>query len=169
MTTIIVLAMHGAPPNDFPRQEMLEFFGLHTRLEHAPPGEHGALQQRYAALESKMRAWPRTPENDPFFAASEQLAQELSQASGYDVVFGFNEFCAPDLVAALDEAVDRGAEQVVVITPMMTRGGEHATIDIPNLIKDAQERHRQVEMIYAWPFADSDVAAFLAEQIERFR
>jgi sirohydrochlorin cobaltochelatase len=127
------------------------------------------LQQRYVELASKMRAWPRTPENDPFFAASKELAQQLSETSGYDVVLGFNEFCAPDLDAALDQAVDQGAEQVVVITPMMTRGGEHATTEIPNLVQNAQERHPQVEFIYAWPFAGSDVAAFLAEQIERFR
>ena len=34
MNTIIVLAMHGVPPSDFPRAELIELFGLQARLEH---------------------------------------------------------------------------------------------------------------------------------------
>jgi sirohydrochlorin cobaltochelatase len=168
MKTVIVLAMHGAPPNDFPPHEMAELFGLHARLEHAIGAEHAALEHRHAELDAKMRAWPRTLQNDPFYAASQELAAHLAQAAGCEVVLGFNEFCAPTLDDALDEAVARGAEKVVVVTPMMTRGGEHATVDIPAAIQSAQERHPGILMFYAWPFEVSDVARFLAEQIGHF-
>lgn len=168
MKTVIVLVMHGAPANDFPRREMAEYFSLRARLEHAPPSERGPLAHRYAELDAKVRAWPRTSENDPFSAASQELAEQLGQAAKCDVVLGFNEFCAPTLDQALDEAVQQGAEEVIVITPMMTRGGEHATVDIPEAIQHAQKRHRGIPMVYAWPFEVSEVARFLVEQIERF-
>src|SRR4029453_9921317 len=95
MKTVIVLGMHGTPPSDFPRDEMAEFFGggsAHDHGDHdehdhsAHPGpeshahnghatHHGGPEQdeirrqqrrkRKAELAAKMRAWPRTPANDP--------------------------------------------------------------------------------------------------------
>jgi len=167
MKTVVVLAMHGAPPRDFPRQDMAEFFALHSQLERAGGEERAAVERRHAELEAKMRAWPRSAENDPFYAASQELGQHLSQAVGFPVIVGFNEFCAPSLDDALDEAAAEGAEKVVVITPMMTRGGEHSQVDIPDAIRAAQERHPAITMLYAWPFEISEVAQFLAAQIER--
>jgi hypothetical protein len=35
MDSVIVLAMHGAPPRDFAADELNEFFGLHARAEVA--------------------------------------------------------------------------------------------------------------------------------------
>ena len=136
----IVLAMHGAPPSDFPRQEVAELFALHGRLEHAAGPERAALERRYNELHAKMRAWPRTAQNDRFWAASMEMANALSQETGHTVVFGFNQFCAPSLDEALDEAAAEGIERIVVLTPMMTRGGEHAEEDIPAAIRRAKER-----------------------------
>ena len=39
-----------------------------------------ALAQRYRDLEARMRAWPRTRANDPFHAASTDLAARLARA-----------------------------------------------------------------------------------------
>ncbi len=168
MKTVIVLAMHGAPPNDFPQREVAELFGLHMRLEHAAGEERAALERRHAELDDKVRAWPRTAQNDPFYAASHELAASLHRVTGYQVVVGFNEFCAPSLDEAFDEAVAQGAEKIVVVTPMMTRGGEHAQDDIPAAIRRAQKRHPGLLAHYAWPFDVADVARFLAAQVERF-
>ena len=131
MKTVVVLAMHGAPPNDFPKRELAEWFGLHGRMEHAGDTERAALEQRHAELEARMRTWPRTAENDPFHASSLELAEHLSQAAGLPVMVGFNEFCAPSLDDALEQAIAEGAERVVVATPMLTRGGEHAQRGFP--------------------------------------
>jgi sirohydrochlorin cobaltochelatase len=162
----IVLAMHGAPPRDFPRRELQEFMGLHGRLEHAAGPEREALQRRHDELEAKMRSWPRTPENDLFHAASLQLAEHLGKATGLPVIVGFNEFCAPALDEALDQAAS-SASHVVVVTPMMTRGGTHAEADIPREIDAARARHPTVRFTYAWPFPMPDIAGFLAGQIQR--
>jgi len=90
MKSVIVLAMHGAPPRDFLRDELSEFMSLHARLA-AMPGSHSpTLESRYEELEKKMLDWPRRRQNDPFFASSQEIADALKQASGHDVFLGFN-------------------------------------------------------------------------------
>lgn len=170
MKSVIVLAMHGSPPLDFPRRELAEFFALHMRMELAglPDEERQALSARHDALEKRIVYWPRNGENDPFNAASMKLATDLQAVSGCEVVLGFNEFCAPLLDEALDHACGAGADRVVVVTPMMTRGGEHSERDIPEAIDRARARHPSVGFAYAWPFPPEAVAAFLAEQAGAF-
>jgi sirohydrochlorin cobaltochelatase len=168
MTDVIVLAMHGAPPNDFPANETAELFTLRFRLEHAPKGSRPELEARAAQLEIKMRNWPRNTTNDPFYTGSLELAENLRLATSREVILGFNEFCAPSLEHALAEAADLNPERVVVITPMMTRGGEHSEVDIPTAVRQAQERHPEISFVYIWPFDSSLVAGFLADQIGRY-
>jgi len=163
---VIVLAMHGEPPNDFPRDEFASFFALHARLHYSGAADDD-LHHRYAVLDAKMRDWPRTPENDPFYAASQQMAKQLREATGLEVVVGFNEFCGPTVEQAIEEAVTRKATKIVVTTPMMTPGGIHAEIQIPATVRQAQERHPGVSIRYAWPFDLSEVAQFLAKRIHQ--
>jgi sirohydrochlorin cobaltochelatase len=167
MKSVIVLAMHGAPPKDFPKAEVGEFMSLHARLaggvSHSP-----ALESRYEELDEKMRLWPRTAQNDPFFASSTDIAAELEHASSMEVFLGFNEFCNPSLDAALRKAVSSGAERVFVVTPMVTRGGEHSEKDILEAVEKARDSHTAVRFVYAWPFTSVEVADFLAAHIQRF-
>jgi sirohydrochlorin cobaltochelatase len=167
MKTVIVLAMHGSPPLDFPGEDLAEFFTLHARFEHAPVPAASAAAVRYCELETKMRRWPRSPANDPFHAGSERLVSELGKACGCEVILGFNEFCAPTLDEALDQAAEGAPDRVVVITPMMTPGGEHSERDIPASIGRARKRHPGMTYVYAWPFPVADVAEFLASHISK--
>ncbi|HYA49057.1 MAG TPA: CbiX/SirB N-terminal domain-containing protein [Burkholderiales bacterium] len=167
MKAVIVLAMHGAPALDFPGEELAEFAALNTRLAHAGGAGPAAAERRLAELEAKLRTWPRTAQNDPFHAGSQELAVQLRRASGRKVIVGFNEFAAPSLDEALDQAAGQGAEKVIVVTPMMTRGGEHAERDIPEAVERARRRHPGMNFVYVWPFPTSDVAAFLASEINR--
>jgi sirohydrochlorin cobaltochelatase len=162
---VIVLAMHGAPPIDFPKGEFAEMMGLQMRLESIPGPERAPLERRHADLEAKMRSWPRTAENDPFYAGSLDLADHLSRETGLQVILGFNEFCAPSLDEALEQAMQADVRKVLVVTTMMTPGGEHSEMDIPQAIQRARQRHPLVEVVYPWPFAVDQVAAFLASQI----
>jgi ribonuclease HI len=168
MKTVVVLAMHGAPPNDFPKRETAELLGLHARLEaaHAAGPERDAPERRFAELDAKIRAWPRTAQNDPFWAGSQELAEHLGTASGCKVIVGYNEFCAPTLDDALDQAAAHG-NRVIVVTPMMTRGGEHSEVEIPATVQRARERHPEIEIIYAWPLDVAAIAQFLAAQVAR--
>lgn len=168
MKTVIVLAMHGALPGDFPRHELDAFFSLRAQFKRATPEERSHLEEQLRALERRIRTWPRTAANDPFYAASQSIAAELSRLTGQEVVIAFNEFCAPDVEEGLDLAVRRGGQRVVVLTPMLTRGGDHAEKEIPAAIERARQRHPEVAFVYAWPFSDKVIAEFLAAQIARF-
>jgi sirohydrochlorin cobaltochelatase len=181
MKTAIVLAMHGAPPLDFPKDEMAEVMSSQHYDGHGEHGNHQAAsehqettrdqqirRQRIARLAAKMRAWPRTLDNDPFHAGSYELATHLAATTSCDVVVGFNEFCDPTVPAALDQAIAQGAEKVVVITPMMTKGGEHSELDISSAVRSAQKRYPGIQIVYAWPFEVTEVAQFLSAQVQRF-
>ncbi len=167
MKTIIVLAMHGAPPDDLPKLQVALLVGLHMSLEHITGPVRALLERYHTKLDAKIRTWPRTAQNDRFYTASNELAARLGQAAGCEVVVGFNEFCAPSLDEALDQAAAQGADEIVVVTPMMTPGGEHSEQDIPASIRRAEGRYPSVAFVYAWPFEVDDVARFLATQIEQ--
>jgi len=167
MKVVIVLAMHGAPPLDFPKAELGEFMSIQTAMEHAHGQSYSFWRNRYDEIERKMRQWPRTPENDPFYAGSQDLANQLRRVTGYMVFVGFNEFCSPSLDEALDLAAGQAAEKIIIVTPMMTRGGEHAERDIPDAVERARERHPMENFTYVWPLPSSEVAEFLAAQIAK--
>ncbi|NVM44470.1 MAG: CbiX/SirB N-terminal domain-containing protein [Candidatus Lokiarchaeota archaeon] len=168
MKVVIVLAMHGMPPNDFPQKETLDYFMLHSRLENMPGPPPPNMQQQYGELDRKMRKWPRTRENDQYSFTSRELAAVLSKQMGHSVVVGFNEFCSPSLDDAFEEAIKRNPDKIVVVTPMMTQGGEHSEKDIPEAIERAKKKSPKIKFSYVWPFDISKIAAFLAEQIKDF-
>ena len=164
---LIILAVHGMPPNDFPRKETLDYFMLHSRLENMPEPPPN-MQKQFEELDSRMRNWPRTPENDLYSFTSHELAKELSNQTGHSVVVGFNEFCSPSLDDAFEEAIKQGPNKIIVVTPMMTQGGEHSEKDIPEAIERAKKKNPNIDYSFVWPFNTSKIAAFLAEQIKEY-
>ncbi len=161
--TVVVLAMHGMPPSDFPRKELSDWSTLHSQLTGNIPNKE-VIQKRYLELDEKIRQWPRTRENDQYFFASKDIADAFNKTSGLEVFLGFNEFCAP----SLDEALDRACQEskhVTVITPMMTRGGSHSEIDIPEAIRKAKANHSETIFNYVWPFDVGGIAQFLMDQM----
>ncbi len=173
--TVIVLAMHGVPPKDFPGSELREFFTLQAAFGHGhetvpaqgQSASPDSRSERFAEVRDRMLSWPRTEANDPFYFGSQELAERLRRATGSAVIVGFNEFCAPDLDSALDQGAASGDDPVVVVTPMMTRGGDHSESDIPEAIARARLRHPKRKFVYAWPFEAETVSRFLAAQIAR--
>jgi sirohydrochlorin cobaltochelatase len=165
MKAVIVLAMHGMPPADFPGDQLAEFFKLQSIIEAGTGGEPKSMQDRYAFLDRKIRNWPRNEQNDPFHTASRDLASHLSRESGCEVVVGYNEFCAPTIDEALRSAAGKKANKIVVVTPMMTRGGKHAEKDIPAAVEKFHRLHPETQVIYAWPFDTAEVVKFLSDHI----
>lgn len=161
--SVVVLAMHGAPANDFPREELDEYFSLRRRWERGDL-QSEVLRKRCLELEGAIRDWPRTAFNDPFFSGSLDLASRLEKTVGREVILGFDEFCAPSLDDTLNQAAER-FRKVIIVTPVMTRGGEHAEREIPSIIQIARERHPQILFVYVWPFDAKSIAEFLAGQI----
>lgn len=151
----IVLAMHGVPPLDFPARDLGELMALHALTDHG-----GA---RGRELEARMRAWPRGPENDPYWWASRQLGEALEREIGDPVIVGFNEFCDPTVEEAIQSAAALATTEILVLTPMLTRGGVHSERDIPAAIARARESDPGLRITYVWPVGVGAVARFLAQ------
>lgn len=107
----------------------------------------------------------RGPTNDPFHGGSMRLPSEVGRALGMPVIVGFNEFCAPDLATAFEQAVGQRAERVIVVTPMLTRGGGDSEDEIPQAIEAVRRKHPGAVFHYAWPIGEPEVARFLADQV----
>jgi sirohydrochlorin cobaltochelatase len=168
MKTHIILAMHGAPPLDFPRAELQEFFSLHARME-SPAAAHGVnAEASHRELDEKMKHWPRTAQNDPYHGASCELAQALSQETGHAVTLTFNEFCAPGIAEGFATAASASPEKIIVVTNMLTRGGEHAEKEIAQEVARARQKYPEVEIIYAWPYKTEEIARFLTAHIQQY-
>ncbi|OGR87488.1 MAG: hypothetical protein A3A86_01695 [Elusimicrobia bacterium RIFCSPLOWO2_01_FULL_60_11] len=157
--TVIIVAMHGMPPSDFPKDQLSEWGRLHST---------GASGKRYLELDENIRNWPRTLENDPYHAASYRLAGRMKELTGLEVIVGFNEFAKPGMGESFDLAVRSGATRVVVVTPMMTRGGSHSESDIPAEIEKAKARYPALAVGYVWPFDEGKISEFLTRQLEPY-
>lgn len=167
MKIIIVLAMHGQPPKDFAKNDLIEYFKLHFGNKQMGEKTPLAIRQKYEILEDQIRNWPRTPVNDPYHAGSYDLAQELQKQLEIPVYVGFNEFCAPTLEEILEKAASEDPDKIIIITPMMTCGGEHSEIDIPLAVESVKTKFPIIEFFYLWPFEISEVAKFLVNQLKR--
>ena len=165
MSSIILLAMHGMPPSDFSKQDLAEWGKLHSTLSQIPSAERPAAKKKYAELDQKLRSWPRSADNDAYFTASYRLAERMKNVSGCEVLVGFNEFCNPSIEDAFRAAGMAGSAHVVVITPMMTRGGSHSESDIPAAIRRAKTKYPQLSIDYVWPFDEGKIAEFLSAQL----
>jgi sirohydrochlorin cobaltochelatase len=165
---VIVLAMHGVPANDTPPDKVGEYHKLHGMMETAPPHVVEGIKYHYEELNDLVRNWPRTPENDPYYFGTKKIADAISEQTGAKVVMAFNEFCAPDLPTAFANVVNEGATNVIVITAMLTPGGNHAEIDIPEAVEVAEKTHPGVSFTYTWPFQINAIADVLVDQIGTF-
>jgi len=108
-------------------------------------------------LDRKVRQWLRNPTTDPYKAGADAIAERLSARVGR-VVVAFNEFCAPSLEDAVHELAREGVLQVTVVTTMLTPGGMHSEIEIPDAVRALQCTYPEIRIRYAWPF-DLDAVA----------
>jgi sirohydrochlorin cobaltochelatase len=160
-TKCVILVGHGGIPRDCPRELIGEF----KRLEAAA---HGKPSKELAAVDAKLRAWPRTAETDPYKTGLEAVAKSLRrQLPDYAVIEAYNEFCAPSLEEAFEKAVKDGATQITAISTMFTRGGVHSETEIPAIIAKLARAHPQVIARNVWPFDLDAVARFMAGEVAR--
>ncbi|OHB75502.1 MAG: hypothetical protein A2Z25_07230 [Planctomycetes bacterium RBG_16_55_9] len=176
----VLLVGHGIPANDYPKDRLREFFQMsarhHTRQGDNPSQEHPRDKHehshdnddlRYEQLEREIRAWPRTPENDPYKYGTEAIAEHLRRQASRPVWVAYNEFCDPTIERMVDKAVAQGAKRIVAVSTMLVSGGGHSESDIPKSLAAARKQHPDVEIIYAWPYDVEQIAALLANAIGR--
>lgn len=106
--------------------------------------------------------------NDPYYKWTYDLVENLEKITQYEVITAFNQFNTPLLNEAIDQAVEKKAEKIIVISTMVNRGSNHAEVDIPEIIKKSQQKYPAIPIIYAYPFENMELAKFLGKQIFRF-
>jgi sirohydrochlorin cobaltochelatase len=163
----VVLAGHGVPATDCPSEWVGQLMAMEWSGGHQG-GQTSEVKARIQELDSKIRNWPRRPENDPYKEGLEKLAAVLRTCLPTALVeVGYNEFCRPSVPEAIQEVIRKGARQVLVVPSMLTPGGLHSEKDIPKAIEQARRDNPQVRIEYVWPFDLNAVADLLAAHVRR--
>jgi sirohydrochlorin cobaltochelatase len=163
--TAVILVGHGAVPKDFPRDQVTRLKALEGRRQTT--GEAATLEE--IDLDHRVRSWPRTPATDPYQTGFETLAASLSPLlPGVLFKLAYLEFCNPTLEETVDEVVAAGATTVLVAPSMLTPGGVHSEVDIPQILLRLREQYPTITLRYAWPFDMTRVAHLLAEHLQQF-
>ena len=161
----VVLVGHGGVPRDYPRQRLMQLRALEARrrLMKAPPAPEEV------ALDAELRQWPRTPATDPYQAGMKSLAAHLRPLlEPARLVLAYNEFCAPTVAEAVRALAAQGTTDIVAVPSMLTPGGVHAEIDIPEAIDALRAEFPHLSLRYAWPFGGEHLASFFVEHLRRF-
>lgn len=158
MKRAILFVGHGGVPTDYPRQRLSDLKRLEGERRRAgtPP------DPAEVALDAELRNWPRTAASDPYLAGFESLANALRAKAAYPVFTAYNEFCAPTIEQAVTSAHTEGVTELLVLTTMITPGGSHAALEIPEVLAECRSRYPTLTITYAWPFAPDAIATFLA-------
>ncbi len=161
----VILVGHGGLPRDCPREILQQF----KQLERDRKGSGKPASPQERDLEKRIREWPRTPENDPYKAGLEALAEKLEPLlEGAPLVLAYNEFCAPTVEDAVADLAKRGVTHITVVPTMLTPGGSHSEIEIPKILDNLRGRHPSLEIRYAWPTDLGLMARMLADHLKQF-
>jgi len=161
----VVLVGHGGIAKDCPAELVSKLKRLEAQRRAAgiPP----SVEEE--ELDATIRRWPRTDATDPYRAGLEAVGAALRPLlNGALFALAYNEFCAPTVEEAIEDLVSRGATEIVVATTMLTPGGSHSEIEIPEILRGVRARHPKIVIEYAWPFAPSTIADVLNKQVRRF-
>jgi sirohydrochlorin cobaltochelatase len=157
----VVLVGHGSVAADVPRPLVQRLRALES--ERRSTG--GRVSDEERDLDARIRHWPRTPATDPYKAGIDAIAEALRIRVGH-VVVAFNEYCAPSLEEAVGALAQSGTTRITIVTTMLTPGGVHSEVEIPETVRALQEAHPDVVLRYAWPFDLGAVASLLADACE---
>ncbi len=163
--TALVLVGHGAVAKDCPRDLVRQLKALEGQRQAsgAPPTPEEKV------LEDRIRHWPRTPANDPYGAGCEQLIRTLHPLlPDMTLKLAYLEFSAPTLEEAIDDLQQTGITTVLVMPSMMTPGGVHSEVDIPQIVDQLQTVYPEMTLRYAWPFDLTKIAQLMADHVQQF-
>ncbi|MEX0828843.1 MAG: CbiX/SirB N-terminal domain-containing protein [Nitrospirales bacterium] len=161
----IILVGHGGIPKDYPGDLVSKL----KRLEAQRRAAGQPMSAEELELDTKIRAWPRTPETDPYQAGLEALASKMKPLVNGDLfAVAYNEFCGPTLQEAVEDLIKQGAQSITVASTMFTPGGSHSEYEIPEEMEELRHKYPDVTLKYAWPYNLSHVSKMLMEHIAHF-
>jgi sirohydrochlorin cobaltochelatase len=162
----VVLVGHGGIPTDCPRPLVTRLKALEAQRRAS--GKPPSPEER--ELEARIRRWPRTPQTDPYQAGLEALAAHLRPLlDGVTLTIAYNEFCTPTLEEAVEDLMAAGITSIAVVPSMLTPGGVHSEVEIPEILTHLRRRHPHLDLRYIWPIDLTRVARLLVDQLKRFQ
>ena len=161
----VILVGHGGLPSDMPSEIVEKFMRVHKGRIKAG----GPITEHEIELDTTIRKWNRTPENDPYKTGLESLAAHMEpMLEGHILRTAYNEFCYPAIEDAVEELAKESAKKIIIVTTMITRGGSHSENEIPEELSALSLKYPGIDIQYAWPY-DMDVfALFLTTHIKAF-
>jgi len=163
--TVILMAMHGGIPADFPKYDLGRFFQLHGKPKQSLNDQEKVDLE---ILDDELRNWPRSAANDPYYAGCVELQQALEKNLSLPVLLAFNEYCAPSIEDAIVECSASGTiKNIIVVTTMTTTGGSHSEKDIPAAISRAQKelQNKDINIEYRWPVPLDMTVKFMTDVV----
>ena len=120
-------------------------------------------------LDRQIREWTPTPDSDPYQAGLLALTGKLAPVlKGVRLLVAYNEFCAPDLPQAVEKLIAEGVNAITVVPTMMTPGGSHSEVEIPEIMDSLRARHPEIHLNYAWPFDLDKLSEMLVAHLNQF-
>ena len=161
----VILVGHGGLPSDMPSEIVEKFMRVHKGRIKAG----GPITEHEIELDTSIRKWERTPENDPYKTGLESLAAHMEpMLEGHILRTAYNEFCYPAIEDAVEELAKESVTKIIIVTTMITRGGSHSENEIPEELSALSLKYPGIDIQYAWPY-DMDVfASFLTTHIKAF-
>ena len=161
----LVLVGHGGLPSNIPSEIVEKFMRVHKgRVKSGRP-----ITEQEQELDSIIRKWERTKETDPYKFGLESLASSMQPfLSDYIIKTAYNEFCYPTIEEAVNQLIKESILKISIITTMVTRGGSHSEIEIPEEIQNLRSKHKNIDIQYAWPFDIDAFALFLSTHVKNF-
>jgi sirohydrochlorin cobaltochelatase len=161
---VIIVVGHGQLPSDLPKEVRERYFRLRANPRKKPDEE-----RLYEELDRTIANWPRNNLNDPYWNSLRKLAEliRIKLHEEYDVVVAFNEFCAPHIENALEDACRKGYDTIVVVPTMLIPGGVHSEEEIPSTIEKISTKYGK-RISYVWPFNTEDIAQLVVKHIASY-
>ena len=161
----VILIGHGGLPSDIPKELVEDFMKVHKqRVRMKTP-----ITSKEKDLESIIRNWERTPESDPYKYGLEKLAAHLTpRLEDYILKTAYNEFCFPSIEQAADQLADENVTEVILITTMITPGGSHSEMEIPEEVDALRLKYPNMNFQYAWPYDLDIFSNLLSDHIINF-
>ena len=161
----VILVGHGGLPSDMPSEMVEKFMRVHKGRIKAG----GPITEHEIELDTSIRKWERTPENDPYKTGLESLASHMEpMLEGHILKTAYNEFCYPAIEDAVEELAGENVSKIIIITTMITRGGSHSEKEIPEELHALCSKHPNIDIQYAWPFSMDAFSLFLTTHIKEF-
>ena len=161
----VILVGHGGLPSDMPSEMVEKFMRVHKGRIKAG----GPITEHEIELDTSIRKWKRTPENDPYKTGLESLASHMEpMLKGHILKTAYNEFCYPAIEDAVGELAIENVSKIIIVTTMITRGGSHSEKEIPEELNTLCSKHPNIDIQYAWPFDMDIFALFLTTHIKVF-